>query len=92
MDEVLKDRLPAMGFGSEWERRHLLFRDCVRASAPARENYRSSKQGAAERWSDDRIAYTDAKDGTIRKLMAEAEAWAARPPSETSTTLPPTAC
>jgi GrpB-like predicted nucleotidyltransferase (UPF0157 family) len=62
--------------GSEWERRHLLFRDYLRASAHAREAYARSKFLAAERWSDDRIAYTDAKDGTIRELMAEAEAWA----------------
>jgi GrpB-like predicted nucleotidyltransferase (UPF0157 family) len=64
--------------GGEWERLHLLFRDYLRASAPAREAYTRSKLLAAERWSDDRMAYTDAKDGTIRDLMAEAEAWAAR--------------
>jgi GrpB-like predicted nucleotidyltransferase (UPF0157 family) len=78
--------------GSEWERRHLLFRDYLRASPHAREAYARSKFLAAERWSDDRIAYTDAKDGTIRELIAEAEAWATRQPSQPSATPPRTAC
>jgi GrpB-like predicted nucleotidyltransferase (UPF0157 family) len=64
--------------GSEWERRHLLFRDYLRASPQAREAYTRSKLLAADRWNDDRIAYTDAKDGTIRDLTAQAEAWTAR--------------
>jgi len=62
--------------GSEWERRHLLFRDYLRASAAAKEAYERAKLEAAERWRDDRIAYTEAKGTTIRELMAAAEEWA----------------
>ena len=59
--------------GSEWERRHLVFRDYLRASAQARDVYTKAKQAAAARWRDDRIAYTNAKDDAIRELMAAAE-------------------
>jgi GrpB-like predicted nucleotidyltransferase (UPF0157 family) len=64
--------------GGEWERRHLLFRDYLRANAAAREAYAISKELAANRWSDDRVAYTEAKDGQIRELMSAAEVWAPR--------------
>lgn len=59
--------------GSEWERRHLLFRDYLRANAQARDAYTRTKLSAAARWSDDRIAYTEVKDDQIRELMAAAE-------------------
>ncbi|GAC1650620.1 MAG: hypothetical protein NVS9B11_23670 [Candidatus Dormibacteraceae bacterium] len=59
--------------GSEWERRHLLFRDYLRAHAQARDAYTRTKLSAAARWRDDRIAYTEAKDDQIRELMAAAE-------------------
>jgi GrpB-like predicted nucleotidyltransferase (UPF0157 family) len=62
----------------EWEKRHLLFRDYLRADAPAREAYATSKNLAAKRWSDDRVAYTDAKDHQIHELMVAAEGWARR--------------
>ena len=62
--------------GSEWERRHLLFRDYLCADPASRDIYLAAKRAAAERWKDDRIAYTEAKDESIRKLMAAAEAWA----------------
>jgi GrpB-like predicted nucleotidyltransferase (UPF0157 family) len=64
--------------GGEWERHHLLFRDYLRANAAAREAYVISKELAANRWSDDRIAYTEAKDDQIRELMSAAEVWARR--------------
>jgi len=59
--------------GSEWERRHLLFRDYLRVNAQARDAYTKAKLAAAARWRDDRIAYTAAKDDQIRNLMAAAE-------------------
>jgi GrpB-like predicted nucleotidyltransferase (UPF0157 family) len=59
--------------GSEWEKRHLLFRDYLRADAHAREAYTRAKLLAAALWRDDRIAYTEAKDDQIRELMAAAE-------------------
>lgn len=62
--------------GSRWERVHLLFRDYLRADAAARLSYTESKREAAARWREDRIAYTEAKSGTILKLIEAAEAWA----------------
>ena len=62
--------------GSEWERRHLLFRDYLRASPAARDAYTHAKRLVADRWRDDRIAYTDAKGALILDLMDAAEEWA----------------
>lgn len=66
--------------GSEWERRHLLFRDHLRASAEARAAYVEAKQAAAARWRDDRIAYTETKGAAIRALTEEALRQADRTP------------
>jgi GrpB-like predicted nucleotidyltransferase (UPF0157 family) len=63
--------------GSGWERRHLLFRDYLRAHPDARRAYATVKMEAAERWRDDRIAYTEAKGAVIRSLIAQADQWAA---------------
>jgi len=63
--------------GSQWERRHLLFRDYLRSNQAARNAYLDAKLAAARNWRDDRIAYADAKTEVIERLMAEAEAWAA---------------
>ena len=63
---------------SDWERRHLLFRDYLRAHEDARNAYLVAKLDAAERWRDDRIAYADAKTLVINRLMDEAESWAVR--------------
>ena len=62
--------------GSEWERRHIVFRDYLRSNPGARQAYLQTKELAAARWSDDRLAYTEAKDETIRLLTDAAEAWA----------------
>ncbi len=67
--------------GSEWERRHLLFVAYLRADAAARDAYLKAKQAAAARWSDDRIAYTEAKNDVIRAILESAEAWAQAGPS-----------
>jgi GrpB-like predicted nucleotidyltransferase (UPF0157 family) len=63
--------------GSEWERRHLLFRDYLRTDESARSAYLEAKLRAAELWRDDRIAYADAKTGAIARIMEQAETWAA---------------
>jgi GrpB-like predicted nucleotidyltransferase (UPF0157 family) len=60
----------------QWEKRHLLFRDYLRTDAPARQAYATSKKLAAKRWSDDRVAYGEAKDDQIRELMVAADSWA----------------
>lgn len=62
--------------GGEWERRHLLFRDYLRLDEAARHDYLKAKQAAAVRWSDDRLAYTYAKDAAIRRIERAAEDWA----------------
>ena len=62
--------------GSEWERRHILFRDYLRSNAAARHEYLQTKMSAVARWGDDRLAYTEAKSETIRRLTQAAEEWA----------------
>jgi GrpB-like predicted nucleotidyltransferase (UPF0157 family) len=62
--------------GSDWEREHLLFRDYLRNHADARDAYARVKDEAAQVWSDDRIAYTEAKTGVILDLLGAAESWA----------------
>ncbi|HVC76216.1 MAG TPA: GrpB family protein [Candidatus Micrarchaeaceae archaeon] len=64
------------GVGSEWERRHVVFRDYLRSDAAAREEYLQSKVSAAARWGDDRLAYTEAKGEMIRRLTVAADEWA----------------
>jgi GrpB-like predicted nucleotidyltransferase (UPF0157 family) len=71
--------------------RDLLFRDYLSASAQARVDHTRSKLLAAERWSDDRIAYTDEKDEVIGALMADAESWALAGAATDSATPPRTA-
>jgi GrpB-like predicted nucleotidyltransferase (UPF0157 family) len=62
--------------GSDWEREHLLFRDYLRSHPDARHAYAQVKWEAAAVWSDDRIAYTEAKTGVILDLLDTAQAWA----------------
>jgi GrpB-like predicted nucleotidyltransferase (UPF0157 family) len=62
--------------GSLWERRHIVFRDYLRANATARHAYLQAKEAEAARWRDDRIAYTEAKSETIQSLTRAAEEWA----------------
>jgi GrpB-like predicted nucleotidyltransferase (UPF0157 family) len=62
--------------GSAWERRHFLFRDYLRTSEAARDEYLRAKLEAARLWRDDRIAYADAKTEVINKIMKRAERWA----------------
>ena len=63
--------------GSRLERRHVLFRDHLRATPAARDAYRAAKDAAAREWSDDRFAYTEAKGEVIRGIALAAESWAA---------------
>jgi GrpB-like predicted nucleotidyltransferase (UPF0157 family) len=62
--------------GSEWERRHLLFRDYLRANRAACEVYAEAKREASQVWMDDGWAYTDAKSEVILNIMEGAELWA----------------
>ncbi len=58
--------------GSTWEHDHLLFRDHLRTHPDACAAYLTAKQAAAARWTDDRLAYTDAKTGIVLQILAEA--------------------
>jgi GrpB-like predicted nucleotidyltransferase (UPF0157 family) len=62
--------------GGDWEREHLLFRDFLRAHPAAAERYATSKRALADRWRDDRPAYTEAKTAIILETLAAAEQWA----------------
>lgn len=65
------------GAGSDWERRHLLFRDWLRRAPADRALYQATKeQLALTEWSD-MNAYADAKTAVIREISSRAEAWAA---------------
>lgn len=62
--------------GSEWERRHLLFRDLLRRNAADRDAYGALKRRLAQRDWADMNAYADAKGSLIAEIMARADAWA----------------
>jgi GrpB-like predicted nucleotidyltransferase (UPF0157 family) len=52
--------------------RHLRFRDRLRTSATLRDDYARLKRRLAERFADDREAYTDAKSAFITRVEADA--------------------
>lgn len=62
--------------GSDWERRHLLFRDFLRARGEERERYASLKRELAEQDWSDMNAYAHAKGDFINAATARAEVWA----------------
>lgn len=55
--------------GSSWEADHLRFRDCLRPDADARDRYAAVKRAAAATWTDDRVAYTEAKSEVILDIL-----------------------
>jgi GrpB-like predicted nucleotidyltransferase (UPF0157 family) len=57
-------------------RRHLLFRDHLRTSAPDRARYEAVKRTLATRDWDDMNDYAEAKSPVIAEITARAEAWA----------------
>ncbi len=64
--------------GSEWERRHLLFRDWLRTDEHDRDAYAALKRDLAEREWSDMNTYAEAKGAFIAEITARAEAWANR--------------
>lgn len=57
--------------GSEWERRHLAFRDHLRADPEAARRYEAFKREIAPNF-DDTLEYAHAKEGFIREMEYEA--------------------
>jgi GrpB-like predicted nucleotidyltransferase (UPF0157 family) len=62
---------------SDWERRHLLFRDWLRHDAADRKRYAETKRRLAQRDWPDMNAYAAAKSATIAQITGRAERWAA---------------
>lgn len=59
--------------GSEWERRHLLFRDWLRSHPDDRDRYEAVKRELATRQWADTNDYADAKSEVIADILARAE-------------------
>lgn len=62
--------------GGTWERRHLLFRDFLRAHPDRARRYGRLKLAIADQYGDDRLAYTEAKGPFIDETIRLAEKWA----------------
>lgn len=63
--------------GSDWERRHLLFRDWLRYDRADRVAYGELKNVLAQQDWPDMNAYAEAKSALIKEITARAERWAA---------------
>lgn len=66
-------RLHVCGAGSDWERRHLLFRDWLRRSDGDRSLYESTKRELAHRSWSAMQDYADAKSAVIAEIIRRAE-------------------
>ncbi len=64
--------------GDEWQRRHLLFRDYLRAHPDAAAAYGLLKTELATAYRDDRLAYNAAKTDFILDHLEIAEKWSAQ--------------
>ena len=63
--------------GSDWERRHLLFRDYLREQPDEAARYASLKRRLAPAFRLDREGYVAAKSEYIEAALQRAETWAA---------------
>ncbi|MBP7807182.1 GrpB family protein [Candidatus Saccharibacteria bacterium] len=62
--------------GSDWERRHLLFRDWLRTDKDDHNAYRQLKETLAEQDWETMNHYADAKSDLIQEITKHAEKWA----------------
>jgi HAD superfamily hydrolase (TIGR01509 family) len=62
--------------GSDWERRHLLFRDWLRHDKADRQAYQNLKESLAKQDWETMNHYADAKSDLIQEMTRHAEAWA----------------
>jgi GrpB-like predicted nucleotidyltransferase (UPF0157 family) len=60
--------------GSEWERRHLVFRDWLRTHPDDRDRYEAVKRELSQREWDDTNDYADAKSDVVADIMSRAAA------------------
>lgn len=63
-------------FGSEWEHRHLLFRDYLKAHPEAASRYTDLKHDLADQHRTERERYAEAKTTFVDTEMTIAEQWA----------------
>jgi GrpB-like predicted nucleotidyltransferase (UPF0157 family) len=63
--------------GSDWERRHLLFRDWLRESEADQAQYAKVKEALAREGWPSMNHYADAKSEVIKEITTRAEKWAA---------------
>ncbi len=64
--------------GSAELRRHILFRDYVRSHPEAARDYAALKRSLAERYRDDRLAYTEGKGAFVEEILRRAAAGGGR--------------
>ena len=62
-------------FGSDEWNNYINFRDYLNTHIAAAREYESVKLRLAEKYPDDRIAYTDGKQEVIDRLLVEARVW-----------------
>jgi GrpB-like predicted nucleotidyltransferase (UPF0157 family) len=62
--------------GSDWERRHLLFRDWLRVSVEDRQRYQDTKEALARQDWPTMNDYADAKTSVVQEITLRAEEWA----------------
>jgi GrpB-like predicted nucleotidyltransferase (UPF0157 family) len=72
-DDTPRAHVHAVETGSTIGRRHLAFRDALRADPALREAYQALKLRLAREHADDKAAYTAAKDPFIRAALARIE-------------------
>lgn len=72
--------LHGVALGGDFWVDHLLFRDALRASPALTAAYLTLKQGLADRFQDDRAAYTEGKTAFITAVVAKARSERGLPP------------
>ena len=65
-EDVRRVNLHVCEAGGEWERRHVAFRDALRADPDLRTRYETEKRRVAALHPDDTLAYAEAKTPWIR--------------------------